>query len=597
MSGEEHPAGAPGPNALPPSEGTRDGELPREAAPQHPDSVTPESPTHAGGAQAHDGGTPIADGAVGDADSSGTAASQHPGAAVAAVAETLANDTLADGEWHRLHPATPLLRGGIILLVVLGYVVANMRERLVSLFVGSDEMREYNGDPLDWIFRENLVGWALLALAGVLIVLILGFYFSWRMHTFRVTHEAVEVRSGILFRRHRRAALDRIQGINITRSFIPRLVGAAKLQVSVAGQGASVELAYLGSARTDNLRRDILRLASGAKGEAPAASAQPTRAPGLEGVVTDRVNEFLSPELDPDLAEPESVVRIPPLRIAGSVVISNTTVFLILMIVGLIFAAVYGTPWVLFSIIPAIFGFLTYYWSRITKSMQYSIAATQHGIRVGYGLLSTSNETIPPGRLHGIEVRQPLLWRPFGWWEIRINTAVQDAAGSNQNQAQQRAILMPVGTIDDVERVLALVLPGITPEESADLVARGLLGTGPDDDFITAPRASWIFNPLTWRRVGYALLGDVLITRQGFAHRRLVIVPLARIQSVKISQGPWQRRRLLASGQVHTVAGPVTASVSQLSRNNALGFFSRVNDAATNAARADATQRWAAAPE
>ncbi len=28
---------------------------------------------------------------------------------------------LADGQWHRLHPATPLLKGGIALLVVLGF--------------------------------------------------------------------------------------------------------------------------------------------------------------------------------------------------------------------------------------------------------------------------------------------------------------------------------------------------------------------------------------------------------------------------------------------------------------------------------------------
>ncbi|PFG30476.1 PH domain-containing protein [Paramicrobacterium agarici] len=533
-------------------------------------------------------------GPAGAGTSAGASAEQHPDASVEAAAKTLTSDTLADGEWHRLHPATPLLRGGLILIAVLGYVIANMRERLITLFVGNDELREYEGDPIDWILRENLVGWALIGLAVLLVLLVVGFYLSWRMHTFRVTHEAVEVRSGILFRRHRRAALDRIQGINITRSFIPRLVGAAKLQVSVAGQGASVELSYLGSVRTDDLRRDILRLASGAKGETPVSAPRQT---GVDGFVTERVNEFLAPELDPELAEPESVVRIPPLRIAGSVVISDTTVFLILLVIGLVIGAIVGTPWVLFSIIPAFIGFLTYYWSRITKSMRYSIAATRHGIRVGYGLLSTSNETIPPGRIHGIEVRQPLLWRPFGWWEIRINTAVQDSPASNQSQAQQRATLMPVGTIDDVERVLALVLPGISPEESADLVARGLLGTGPDRDFVTAPKASWIFNPLTWRRVGYALLGDVLITRQGFAHRRLVVIPLARIQSVKITQGPWQRRRGLASSQAHTVAGPVNASVGQLSRNDALGFFSRVNDAATYAANADTTQRWAATPE
>ncbi|MEB0307654.1 PH domain-containing protein, partial [Cryobacterium sp. 10I1] len=78
---------------------------------------------------------------------------------------------------------------------------------------------------------------------------------SWRMHTFRVSGEVVEVRSGLVFRSNRRARLDRIQGVNIVRPFIPRLFGAAKLEVSVAGQDANVHLAYLGSAAADALRR------------------------------------------------------------------------------------------------------------------------------------------------------------------------------------------------------------------------------------------------------------------------------------------------------------------------------------------------------
>lgn len=527
-------------------------------------------------------------------------AQQHPesdpqqSGTVAEAARQLAHDTLADGEWHRLHPATPLFRGGLFLVAVLGYLIANMRERLIALFVPDDEFRDYEGDPIDWILSEHLIGWALLALTVLLIALILGFYLSWRMHTFRVTQESVEVRSGILFRRHRRAALDRIQGINVNRPLVPRMFGAAKLQVSVAGQGASVELAYLGSARTDELRRDILRLSSGAKGQPQPAVARPADAPS--DFVTARVNEFLAPELDPDAAPPESVVRIPPMRLLGSVLLSGTTIVLIGFIVAIIVSSIVGTPWLLFSLLPATIGFATYYWTRFTKFLRYSIAATPHGVRVGYGLLSTSNETIPPGRIHAIEVRQSLIWRPLGWWEIRINTAVQASAG-NAQEKQQSATIMPVGDLADVARVLGLLLPGLPEAAGDDLVQRGLLGTGADADFVASPRRSWIFNPLTWRRVGYALLGDVLVTRQGFARRRLVVVPLARIQSVRIEQGPWQRRRLLASGHAHTVAGPVAANVSQLSRNDAIGFFERVTAAATQAAAADRSERWAAVPE
>ncbi|MBW9122552.1 hypothetical protein JNB63_20930, partial [Microbacterium trichothecenolyticum] len=32
----------------------------------------------------------------------------------------LVRSPLSDGEWHRLHPLTPLLRGGLFLIVVIG---------------------------------------------------------------------------------------------------------------------------------------------------------------------------------------------------------------------------------------------------------------------------------------------------------------------------------------------------------------------------------------------------------------------------------------------------------------------------------------------
>ena len=156
--------------------------------------------------------------------------------------------SLADGDWHRLHPASPVLRGGIFVFALLGFVIANLRERLVDVVFG---IPRQSGDPLDEIYERGVVGWALLAAAVILIVILIAFTLSWRMHTFRVSDESVEVRSGILFRSHRKARLDRIQGVNIVRPLIPRLFGAAKLEVSVAGQDANVQLAYLGSALAD----------------------------------------------------------------------------------------------------------------------------------------------------------------------------------------------------------------------------------------------------------------------------------------------------------------------------------------------------------
>src|SRR5690606_32055590 len=129
----------------------------------------------------------------------------------------------------------------------------------------------------DYVLENGFVPIALLVVAVLLVVLVAGFYVSWRMHSFRITDEVVEVRSGILFRTNRKARLDRIQGINIVRPLFARIFGAAKLEVNQAGADANVQLSYLGSSAADDLRREVLRLASGAR-QADAEDAQ--AAPG-----------------------------------------------------------------------------------------------------------------------------------------------------------------------------------------------------------------------------------------------------------------------------------------------------------------------------
>src|SRR5690606_7428879 len=88
-------------------------------------------------------------------------------------------------------------------------------------------------------------------------------YFSWRMHTFRITDDVIEVRSGMIFRSHRKARIDRIQGINISRPIVPRLFSAAKVEISGAGAESSVALNYLSSDDANRVRRGLLQRASG----------------------------------------------------------------------------------------------------------------------------------------------------------------------------------------------------------------------------------------------------------------------------------------------------------------------------------------------
>ncbi|MFE6254769.1 PH domain-containing protein [Agromyces sp. NPDC057865] len=536
---------------------------------------------------------------------------------------------LADGEWHRLHPASPLLRGGLVFIAVLGFIIANLRERLVDMFIvifapdlGDDfegEFERWQGDwandPIGGIVNRGLVGWAIAGVAVVIVLVIIGFWLSWRMHTFRVTNEAVEVRSGLLFRSHRSARLDRIQGINVNRPVFARLFGTAKLEISVAGQSGNVQLSYLGSALADGLRADVLRLASGARAEKAAAqAAKATDAPGtidaaaalgapvapappangrsaVSAVIGHRVDEFLAPELDPNLAPPESVVHLPFGRVIGSTLLGGSTVWAIILVAIIVIGVSTGQLWVLFSFVPAAIGLVSYLWSRITKSLRYSIAGTPDGVRIGHGLLSTGNQTIPPGRIHAIEAQQWILWRPFGWWSIRINVAGQSVSAGND--AAQRTLVLPVGTVADVHRVLALLLPDAAASVDA-FVDAGLIGRDGDGFSRTPRRAAWL-RPFSWRRIGWNVVDGVALIRRGWLLRSLTLAPLARMQSVAIHVGPVKRMLRLAAVRIHTVAGPVYATLPVADRENADGLFERLAAEAVDRAARDTSHHWGAA--
>ena len=92
-------------------------------------------------------------------------------------------------------------------------------------------------------------------------------------------------RSGWLFRTQRQARLDRVQGIDIERRFLPRILGLASLKFDVADGGSSVlELSYLGREHAQQLRRQLLVAAQRAATDhlGPASSEADRAAAGSD---------------------------------------------------------------------------------------------------------------------------------------------------------------------------------------------------------------------------------------------------------------------------------------------------------------------------
>ncbi len=526
----------------------------------------------------------------------GTAVPMLPPASPATPRRPVTRSPLSDGEWHRLHPLTPLLRGGLFLVVIFGIVIANLRERIVDLFLpllvpDLPEVDIETGDPVDYVVDHNLVLVAALAVLALAVFLVSLFYLSWRFHTFRITGDNVEVRQGVLFRSQRRAPLDRVQGVNLTRPFVARLCGMAKLDVVGAGSDANVKLEYLSTANAEQVRADILRLASGRRlAEERARQAPVSRTAAAATMVTDALNGLvLGPEEPVD--EPESVVSIPVIRLVPSRILDGSLLTLLVFAALIIWGSIAGTPWLLLSFIPAAIGFGGY-WIRTTlKSLRYSIAPTPNGVRITFGLLTTVTEILPPGRVHAVEVTQPLLWRGFGWWAVTVNR-LHGGNGSAGN-AEQFSSVLPVGDRADVERVLRLLLPGLDEREWSNVFANGILGPQPGDPYTNTPRRALVLRPLSWRRNGFLLGPDALLLRRGYLHRKLIVLPLARMQSISLEQGPIDRAFAVASAHAHTISGRVSGRLGAIDRDAALTLFTDAEAAAIAAAAADRSHRWA----
>jgi putative membrane protein len=368
----------------------------------------------------------------------------------------------------------------------------------------------------------------LLPLAALSIGAAVGWW-DWWTTAYRVTAEEVELRTGMLFRRVRRLPLTRLESVDIARPLVARLFGLAQVRLeAVSDSKSEVRLSYLGTATALMLREELRRRveeapapSDGGGGATPAPSRQVFRVPTGELVTASVVGR---------VAEGWPVLGITLAALA---------------VMGVTQAIEYP---VIAALAPVAVGLF-----EAERFHGFTLSDVGGELQVSRGLLNEMHQRVPIDRIQAVAVVEPLLWRPFR--RARLVVEIAGYRGGAQEENRRASVLLPIAS----------------PAVVADVLHRIQTGLRLDGPTPTrAPAASRWRAPVRWRSYSVAWTPERAILRHGLLRRRTDIVPHAKVQSFRVTQGPWQRALGLATLHLDTAGAEIRARARHRLRDEAV---------------------------
>ena len=466
----------------------------------------------------------------------------------------------AEGEaappWHRLHPLTPLVRAGRGLLAVVVVLLA------VSL---ANQRQDYG----------QLIGDLV-----VIAVALSGGFVSWLVTRWQVADGVLRIDTGLIRRDSRRFPLSQIQAIDVVQTGLARVLGLAELQLRVASGDSSRggRLACLRLADAERLRRELLAMSASAVRttvgqDMPVSLPEPAEADRgalagtlATGGVAAGGSAAGGSAAAPAVAAERPLFRVRPGRLAVAIALSRSgaIAFLVIAAVAAI-VAVTGQTAAIASFLPAALGLVLTVWRQFNGEYATTVAAGHDGLRLRSGLIQTTAETIRPGRVQGIRLVEPLIWRAFGWCRLEVDVAGPRQRREDRSEAQRLRAVIPVGT-----RSEALMMLG------------ELLTSRPAPDR-RPPRGARLKAPLLYHFLGWGSDARYVASSRGRICRVTTWVPLEKVQSIRWVQGPVQRRLGLATVHLDVAGRRVSAKIQDRDSAEALDILARLPDLAAAA--------------
>lgn len=457
---------------------------------------------------------------------------------------------MSDGADRRLHPATIALR-----------FVKEGPSTILAL-------------PAALAFTSRSGLSKALILAAVLAAVLLAVkWLAWRRFRYGVGQAEIVIESGILNRNRRSIPFDRVQDVDIERSFLARLFGLAKVRIETGAGGKDEGLLDSVSLAEAHRLRETVRARRADSTVAAAAPAATEDSRALFEMDVPRVLLF-------------GVFNFSLVYIAGLFALLQTfDRFLPFDIydparwVGLVgeylperwtFGAIAGV-----LLVAALLGSAAGILRTLARDFGFRLSLEGGRFRRERGLFTRSEVVIARRRVQLAQIQTGPLRGTFGWSGLSFQTL---GAGTDAGGLQGAA---PFATRAEIEAVLAeappLRMP--PPPELKMVSSRHILRSagarlGPTLAAILALSAYErlallllallpllaIAAALDRRFHRYALADDLIFVARGVWRRRLWLVPLKNVQSLSLSRGLLQRRLGLATLSIDTAGASLINS-------------------------------------
>lgn len=472
---------------------------------------------------------------------------------------------MTDEGFVRVHPLSPFVRGGLIVLGVLGYLVSQQIDTITAAIAGIDDGGGEGGGR--WVLVQ----------AGVLVVVVLGAIVlglaSWWFTRYRLGEDSIEMHTGALFRQHRQVRYDRIQAVDVVRPLLARLTGLAEVRVESAGGGDShLAIAYLPLAEAEAMRARLLGLAE--RGAATSGPPAPVDGDGLAASALPGSPQAPAPQTPAT----QHLLSVPPARVVASVLLSGEAIVLVVLAAVAIVLGVAGLGPAVGGMLPLLVVSGGRALMRLTRWWGLTVGLRGSTLTSQRGLTDTRTSSVPLHRVQAVAITQPWLWRRQGWWSLEVNVAGAEIGSASEGASDSD--LVPVATTAEVMRLLAV----LTGDPATTAAAASLMG-GTPEGFVGQPSRARRLHPFAHRRIGYLAGERAVMTRGGWLDHTIQVVPWGRIQSMTLAQGPLSRRMDLASVHFVSTVGPVSPHVSHLDRAAAERLRGRTETLASRSRR------------